>query len=280
MTTPIENRAMADAWEGESEHWVTHEERYDRSAAAHEAALFDVAGITSDDSVLDVGCGTGGSTRAAARIATGGTATGVDLAARMIEHARRAAERDGIENARFEVADAQVQAFTADAFDVVMSRFGAMFFGDPVAAFANLRSATSADGRLALVTWQPLDRNEWQVRIRGAIALGRDLPAPPVGAPGPFGLANPDHTRAVLEAGGWRDVVIDAVEVPMWLGADADDAFAFVQGTGFVRGALADLDERARIDALAKLHATLADVASTDGVRLPSRSWAVGARRG
>jgi SAM-dependent methyltransferase len=276
--TPSDNAAMAEAWEAESEHWVAHEERYDRSAAAHESAMLELAGISASDVILDVGCGTGGSTRAAASLAPSGVATGVDLAERMVEHARRIAEREGIENVRFEVADAQVHAFPPRGVDVVISRFGAMFFGDPVAAFTNLRSATRPDGRLALVAWQSLDRNDWQVQIRGAIALGRDLPVPPVGVPGPFALAEPDRARTLLEDAGWRDVVIDEVEVPMWLGPDADDAFEFVRGTGFVKGALGDLDDRQQAEALERLRVVLADATTDVGVELPSRSWAIAAR--
>ena len=118
--------------------------------------------------------------------------------------------------------------FTPASFDVVLSRMGAMFFADPVAAFTNLARATRPDGRMVLLTWQALARNEWVGAMRGAFACGRTLPAPPRGAPGPFGLSDPDHVRSTLEAAGWRDVELDDVQVPFRAGADADDAYAFV----------------------------------------------------
>ena len=126
--------------------------------------------------------------------------------------------------------DAQVHAFPPATFDVVISRFGAMFFADPVAAFANVGGAMRPGGRVALIAWQELSRNEWLGAIRDALAQGRDLPTPPAGMPGPFGFADPDRVRVILGEAGFHDVRIDEVEAPVRLGADADDAYGFVQG--------------------------------------------------
>ena len=154
----------------------------------------------------------------------------------MLERARERAVAEGLTNVEFVQADAQVHAFTPGSVDVVLSRMGAMFFADPVAAFANIAAATRPGGRMVLLTWQELARNEWVGAVRGAFALGRTLPAPPRGAPGPFGLSDPDHVRSTLEAAGWRDVELDDVQVPFRAGADADDAYAFVAGIGHRAG--------------------------------------------
>ena len=92
-------------------------------------------------------------------------------------------------------ADAQVYVFDPASFDVVLSNAGAMFFDDQNAAFANLRTALKPGGRIVLLVWQVLENNEWLNELRRALAMGRDLPTPPVGTPGPFGLADPDHTK-------------------------------------------------------------------------------------
>ena len=135
--------------------------------------------------MLDVGCGTGQTTRDAARAASAGSALGVDLSSRMLDHARRRATEEGVTNVTFAQADAQIHPFEPGAYDVAISRTAAMFFGDHVAAFSNIGRALRSGGRLVLVTWQPLPGNEWIREISGALAAGRDLPAPPPDAPAP-----------------------------------------------------------------------------------------------
>jgi ubiquinone/menaquinone biosynthesis C-methylase UbiE len=121
------------------------------------------------------------------------TALGVDLSSRMIAEARRRAEAEGVTNVRFEQADAQIYPFDPEAFDVAISRTSAMFFGDPVAAFTNTARALRPGGRLVLLTWQSLPRNEWLLEWTAALTAGRGLPTPPPGAPGPLSLSEPDR---------------------------------------------------------------------------------------
>lgn len=272
----IANVDMAAAWDGpEGDHWAEHADRYERVGVAQGQALLDAAAIGSGDSVLDIGCGTGKSTRGAARLAVLGSALGVDLSARMLERARVTAEAEGLGNVRFEQADAQVHPFGADAFDVAISSFGAMFFADPVAAFANVGQSLHPGGHLALLAWRELARNEWLTAIRQALALGRDLPAPPSGAPGPFGLADRHQTEAILTNAGFVDVDFTAIDDPIVLGADADDAFAFVRDFGITRGLTHDLDDADTQAALDALHRTLVDHQASDGVRFGASAWLV-----
>src|SRR5207302_7733270 len=130
------------------------------------------AGITGSDHVLDIGCGTGQTTREAARTAADGSALGVDLSARMIAYARQVAAREGLTNVEFAQADVQVQGFTPASFDLAISRTGTMFFGDPVAAFANIARSLRPGGRLSLLTWQGPAGNEWIRELSGALAAG------------------------------------------------------------------------------------------------------------
>jgi SAM-dependent methyltransferase len=272
------NTEQLRAWDGdEGAYWAAHAGHYERSALPFHRRLLAAAEIGPGERVLDVGCGTGQSTLLAARQATGGTVLGVDLSSAMLAHARRRAAAEHLENVRFEQADAQIHPFGAGVFDVIVSSTGATFFGDLVGGFTNLARALRADGRLALVTWQPLADNEWLGELRGAMAAGRDLPAPPPDAPSPFALAEPDRVREVLTGAGFVDVDVAGSHEPMWFGRDADDAYEFVLGQlGWM---LADLDAARRTQALDALRGTTAAHETADGVIYDSAVWTVRATR-
>ena len=131
-----------------------------------------------------------------------------------------------IGNVSFEQADAQIHPFPAGSFDVAISRTGTMFFGDPAAAFTNIGRALRPGGRLVMLAWQGPGPNEWVRELSGALAAGRDLPAPPADAPGPFSLADSGRTRTLLASAGFSDIRLDALNGPMWFGSDPDDAHA------------------------------------------------------
>jgi ubiquinone/menaquinone biosynthesis C-methylase UbiE len=138
----IANVDMAAAWDGdEGTDWARDWEHYDLGVRSHHARLMDAAAISRAERVLDVGCGNGQTTRDAARSAAEGSALGVDLSSGMIARAREIARHEKLTNVTFDVADAQVHPFEPAGYDVAMSRFGAMFFGDPVAAFTNIAQA-------------------------------------------------------------------------------------------------------------------------------------------
>src|SRR5579884_182467 len=268
------NLEQARAWDGnEGAYWAANAERFDAAVAAYHRPLLDAAGIGTTDRVLDIGCGTGQTTRDAARIAASGAALGVDLSAQMIELARRLAVAEGITNARFEQADAQIHPFEAGAFDVAISRTGAMFFGDPVAAFRNIAGALRQGGRLTLLAWQDLPRNEWVRELFAALAAGRELPAPSLEAPGPFSLADPARVRRILTAAGFADVQLQSMNAPMYFGPDAEDAYRFV--LGLMGWMLEGLDEAGRARALDALRATLASHDTGHGVTYDSAAWLI-----
>ena len=277
----IANVEMAQAWDGaEGDHWAEHAERYESIGPGFWDALAAAATFRADDDVLDIGCGTGRSTRDSARLASSGTALGVDLSRRMLERAAATASAEGLQNVRFEQADAQVHPFSQGAFDVVISSFGAMFFADPGAAFANIARAARPDGTLGLLAWRELADNEWLCAIRRALAAGRDLPTPPAGMPGPFGLADAAQVDAILSSAGFVDITVDAIDDVMRFGADAQDAFDFMSTLGITRGLLHDLEPDAADAAIDALRGTLAEHETADGVTFGGAAWLITAHAG
>ena len=159
---------------------------YDAELRRHNAVLRRACGVELHDQVLDIGCGTGQTTREAARTARAGSALGVDISAPAIERARVLARADGLGNVAFEHANAQVHRFPHERFDLAISRFGTMFFDDPGAAFANIRRALRPAGRLVMMVWQAHERNEWDVVIRQSLGAAGGPVAIPSGGPDPF----------------------------------------------------------------------------------------------
>jgi SAM-dependent methyltransferase len=272
------NAEQARAWDGDDgRFWAEHAPRFDASMARYHHPFLDAARIGDGTRVLDIGCGTGQTTRDAARRAPGGWALGVDLSSPMLELARRLAAEEGVDNARFLQADAQVHAFAPGGADVAVSRAGSMFFGDPVAAFANIAAALRPGGRLVLLTWQPVDRNEWLPAFAGALAAGRPLPVPPSGVPGPFALGDPERVRSLLGAAGFADVRCEDRREPLCFGATPDEAHAFV--LGLLGWMLRGLDDAGAARATTALRDAMEAHDTADGVLFGSAAWLVTAVR-
>jgi SAM-dependent methyltransferase len=269
------NAAQVHAWDGdEGRYWAEHAERFDATMARYQRPLLDAARIEPGDRTLDIGCGTGRTTRDAAARAPDGFAVGIDLSSAMIDRARRSA---GDGTASFVHGDAQVHPFPDSSFDVAISRTGAMFFGDPHAAFTNVARAIRPGGRLALLTWQPAARNEWFTTFTAALAGGRQLPVPPPDRPGPFSMSDPERVRRLLRTVGFVDVAVAGRRESMYWGPDAEDAHGFVLG---ILGWMLDgLDEPGRIRARDALLTALRAHRTPAGVLLGSAAWVVTARR-
>jgi ubiquinone/menaquinone biosynthesis C-methylase UbiE len=151
---------------------------YDAELQLHHKFLRAAYGIHRSDHVVDVGCGVGSTTREAGRLASSGSALGIDISTHLIKRARFEAEVEGLRNVRFEHGDAQVYPLGREQFDVAISRFGTMFFADPTAAFVNIGRSLRATGRLVMLVWQASDRNEWAASIDQALDEVLS-PAPP-----------------------------------------------------------------------------------------------------
>jgi len=282
MTDPIANLEQAESWDGRrGDHWVRFADHYDALNQRLTAHLMHAAAVATSDRVLDVGCGCGLTTRIAARAAPTGSVVGVDLSAAMLREAERRARADGLGNARFAKADAQVHSFAAEEFDLAISRFGVMFFEDPAAAFSNIASALRPHGRLVFLCWQGRDQNEWVTATVSAAFEHVPTPAPdPEGAPGPFSLAQPERIGQLLGDAGFEAVAISDIAEPVLMGDDADDAIEFWRGTGVARAVLADVDGETERRAIDAVHRALQAQAGPEGIWLGSAVWLVSATRG
>jgi SAM-dependent methyltransferase len=252
---------------------------YDAEMQVHNRVLRRAYGIRHDDRILDIGCGAGETTRDAARMAPAGSALGVDSSAQMIERARALSEAEGLGNVTFEVANAQVHSFPSESFDVAVSRFGTMFFADPVAAFANLARAMRPDARLVMMVWQAHDRNEWSVAIQHSLSGSEAAPQNRPEAD-PFSLAERTTVERILGTAGFDGVTFTDVRVPVYYGKDVDAAVKFVGRFASTKNVLTGLDPASRERAIERLREALAAHHGRQGVWFDSRAWIVTARRG
>jgi SAM-dependent methyltransferase len=250
---------------------------YDAELRAHHEHLRAAYGISSGDSVLDVGCGTGLTTREAARAAAPGRVVGIDVSERMLERARELTAAERLDNVRYELGDAQVHRFDPASFDVAISRFGTMFFSDPAAAFANLAAALRPDARLVLLVWQRREDNPWALELDATLGDARQPPPP--GAD-PFSLGDRAATTRLLESAGFTGTSFEDVHEPVLYGHDLDAAFAFVRGFQDTTAALARLSDDEATRTLERLREMLEVHYSDDrGVVLDSHSWLITAQR-
>ncbi|MEU0374458.1 class I SAM-dependent methyltransferase [Streptomyces sp. NPDC006283] len=272
------NAEQASAWDGDQgSYWAAHADDFDRAVRAYQRPFLEAAALHRGERVLDIGCGNGVTSRAAARLTVGGPVLGVDLSGPMLRVARTEADREGLDSVRYEQADAQTYPFPEGAFDIVVSRMGAMFFADSVTAFRNIARALRPGGRLVLLVWQSLERNEWFRSFATALAAGRDLPVPPPDVPGPFAMSDPGALRDTLTAAGFDRPEVMGLERPMNFGRDAERAYSFV--SGMFDWMTEDLDETGRARALADLRADIEAHATPEGVLYASAAWVVTATR-
>ena len=248
---------------------------YDAELSRYQEHLHAALGVRPTDSVLDIGCGAGQTTRAAARAATSGTALGVDVSDARLADARRLAREDGLTNVTFVCADAQTHPFPASSFDLGGSRFGTMFFADPLAAFTNIAHALRPGARLVQLVWQASDRQEVTEAMREVFGTE---PAPTPGAD-PFSLAEPSDVEAIMTAAGFTNVALADVREPLYYGPDADSAVDAVRLLRMTQDRLATLDGAGAAAALDKLRNVMAAHQRRGGVFFDSAGWLVTAER-
>jgi SAM-dependent methyltransferase len=259
-------------------HWAEQWQRYDRMLRPFGQYVLDALAARPGERVVDIGCGNGDlSLSIASQVWEDGHVLGVDLSAPMLARARERAA--GMRNVRFVHADAATHPFEPASFDALASRFGVMFFEDPKAAFANMAGALEPGGRVAFVCWREMAQNAWMSVV--GMAVAPHIPLPPVDpeAPGPFAFASADRVRDILDAAGLRGVTFDAVDEPLRVGSDIEDAITYLRSSDIGRRVLTNAPEDAVERAVQAVREALRDYASDDGVLMPSAAWLVTARR-
>lgn len=273
-----DNDEQIEYWNGPAgQSWVAAQAHLDRMLSPISEALLQRCGARSGERAVDVGCGCGDSALALAQ--RGVAVWGIDVSEPMLALARSRAA--GLDNVAFSRIDAATAEFTPD-HDLVLSRFGVMFFADPRGAFQNLRTALVDQGRLCFVCWQAPQLNPW-VAIAGK-AVRPFLPEPDEQAdpraPGPFAFAEAQYVHDILADAGFTDIAVDSYQPTLHLADDLDGALHFLQQVGPLSRALAELDEPTQAAALEAARQALTPHATDQGLDLDAACWLVSARAG
>lgn len=247
------NSDMSEFWNGEGgRKWLAFQESMDVSLLPFGQNAVAAAAISPGEFVLDVGCGCGDtSIEMAGLVGVDGRVLGVDISASILARAQSQAISARKANVAFECGDAQTHRFETAEFDLIFSRFGVMFFDDPVAAFRNFHSALKSDGRIVFVCWRPATHNEW-VNVSLEIVAGHvSLPAPPGPEdPGPMSFGDPERVARILTTSGFSDIRISNSDTSFAIGKNLDDAVSFLMQMGPAGAAIArsDAHETTRIE--------------------------------
>jgi len=269
------NAEQAEDWNGASgREFLEQRERHELMLGRLRMRLLAAARIRDGENVLDIGCGCGDTTILAARATGSGQALGADFSRIQVAEARRLAAAAGVINARFAVADAQVHPFGAGVFDVVLSKFGVMFFDDPAAAFGNLRKALRRGGRLVFLCWRTREENPiFTIGFAGAAAeLGLCEPPGPSAA---FSLAGTGQVSALLSGAGFGGIEFAKADEPMLIGRDVDDVLEYERASPGATEILAGLTPAQAAELTRWVRGRLAAYASPDGVTMPGAAWLV-----
>ncbi|MBP0449270.1 class I SAM-dependent methyltransferase [Kitasatospora sp. RG8] len=269
---------QAARWKGAGGRaWVDAQAVLDGVLKPLEDVLIEAAPVREGDRVLDVGCGTGGTTVAFARLlGPEGRCVGADISEAMIDAARARAEHEG-STAGFVLADAQEYAFEPAAFDAVVSRFGVMFFDDSVRAFANLRRAVRDGGELRFLVWRGIEENPFMTTAeRAAAPLLPGIPARRPDEPGQFALADPDRVRRILEGSGWAGIDIRPVDADLTL--PEAELIGYFTRLGLLGQVLPGADEPTRARVVETVRAAFEPFVEGPLVRFTAACWLVGAR--
>jgi len=273
------NQDQSELWNGPSGAvWVEMQNLLDEMLAPFGSLLIEHAVREGTLRVLDIGCGAGATTlMAAKRLGERSSCLGVDISAPLVEVARNRARQEGLGNVEFVRADAQTHAFEPRSFDAIISRFGVMFFDDPLAAFANIRKAAKENGLLAFIAWRsPAENPFMTAAARAAAPILPDLRAPDPNAPGQFAFADGERVRGILASSGWKDVEIQPIDIACSVARS--DLLEYVTKLGPVGVALREADEDTRARTTAAVRAAFEPFIQGDTARFNAACWLVSAR--
>jgi ubiquinone/menaquinone biosynthesis C-methylase UbiE len=278
------NAAQAQRWNGDSgRYWIANRKRH---LAEHQHLvphLFSAAGISPGEHVLDIGCGCGETTVAAARAAGSaeagldGFAMGLDLSGPMLAVARRLAMQAEVPNIGFVQGDAQTCPLRQGSCNVMISSFGIMFFEDPATAFTRIANAIRRGGRLAFLCWQHDRYNELLAIPLHAFGAHAQLP----NSTASDLFVNPQQVTELLSITGWKNIEIHAVNESAWIGSDVADVMSYVRGMPTIRALVGRLRDEATAErAFASIAEQYVRRQRPDGVWVRAAAWLVTANRG
>ena len=276
------NQVQAEFWQDLAPDWLASEDYTEMVSGAFGVAAMGKLGLHLGARVIDIGCGNGATTLALAEVVgPDGEAVGVDIAPAMVAAARQHATAAGVEHARFLSADAQVDDLGDSVFDAAYSRFGVMFFADPAAAFANIRSSMRSGGALAFACWANIFANEWMFVPGSAVVAvtGALPPMPDPGEPGPFSLEDPDRLETMLRGAGFTEIEItphaESIVIPV---AHIESLVALSSRVGPVREALRTADRHTASSIVQAVRDALTERVENDELRLGAAGLIVSAR--
>ena len=273
---PGGNAAQIDFWNATAgQSWAEFQTQLDRQLEPLGAEALRVLAPATGERIIDIGCGCGHTSFAlAARVGASGAVLGVDISQPMLAVAE--GRVTGAAAPAFRLADAQADDLGEAAFDGAFSRFGVMFFSDPVAAFTNIRRALKPAGRLAFVCWRRLGENPWMyVPMEAARPLLPPLAASDPTAPGPFAFADPARVRAILTEAGFGAIAIDAFDTRIGSGG-MEETLAICRRVGPLGAALREHPDHAEA-VMGVVTEALGAYLTPEGVLLPAAVWIVSA---
>ena len=269
-------------WDQRADAWERRADSLDALSDEYGLPVMEALGVVHAEQVLDVGCGPGTTAiELAHRVSPDGDVLGVDISPAMVAAATRRAAAAGVTNARFVAADAQCDAL-GGPFDAAYSRFGVMFFSNPVKAFANIVRSLRPAGRLACAVWGPLSDNPWMFVpvLAAAEVLGAELTIPGPNDPGPFSLGEVERVREVLHEAGLTGVRVERVEGSRLItSGDAGDSVTTLLEVGPLGEAYDAADDRVRRLAIEAVLDAIEPYRQGDGWRLPGAALQVVASR-
>ena|ERR1044072_3641361 len=257
--------------------WVETQELLDQLFKPFENLLVEAVSAASTSQVLDVGCGTGSTTLAVARrLGAQGRSIGIDISEPLLAAARARAEQES-SPASFIRANAQDYTFEPATFDLIISRFGVMFFDDAVQAFANLRRAARDSAELRFVAWRRAAENPFMTTAeRAAAPLLPNLPARQPDAPGQFAFADQHRVYAILEASGWAEIDIRPIDIVCTF--PEKELVRYLTWLGPVGMILQEADNQTRTQVVEMVRAAFDPYVHGDEVRFTAACWMARAR--
>ena len=274
------NKNQRDFWSGKGgDIWVERQNAMDTMLSPLGEAALNKLNLNEGENVLDIGCGCGHTTlNIAKRISPDGQVSGLDISEPMLKRAKESANEMSISNASFNCVDVQTDDIGEEVYSAAFSRFGVMFFEDPIAAFHNINKSLITGASLSFVCWQSPALNPWQSLFIEAVKKYVDLPSPPPRSPSPFAFMESEYVSSILEESNFQNIMIEGheAEVNMFSGRSLSDSVKdYISINPVVSGMLKDSTEQEKTEIINSAIEAFSPYYSAKGLMFPSATWLV-----